>query len=231
MDIYVYADESGVFDKKHNEYFVFGGLIFLSNDERCECSRLYSAIEKEVRKNERLDTHNEIKASAVTNHAKGRLYRSLNRYHKFGIVVQQKDILDSIFNNKKSKQRYLDYAFKIGLKRKLQVLIESCEIDPDAIGDIYVFVDEHTTATNGCYELREALEEEYKFGTHNYTYNTFYPPIFPHMTGEVQLWFKDSASTLLVRAADIVANRIYYHARNNALENSRSNKLYIEKLP
>ena len=27
MEIYVYSDESGVFDKVHNELFVFGGLI------------------------------------------------------------------------------------------------------------------------------------------------------------------------------------------------------------
>ena len=29
MDIFVYSDESGVFDVSHNEYFVFGGLILL----------------------------------------------------------------------------------------------------------------------------------------------------------------------------------------------------------
>ena len=29
MNIYIYSDESGVFDKEHNDYFVFGGLIFL----------------------------------------------------------------------------------------------------------------------------------------------------------------------------------------------------------
>ena len=29
MNIYIYSDESGVFDKEHNDYFVFGGLILL----------------------------------------------------------------------------------------------------------------------------------------------------------------------------------------------------------
>ena len=29
MDLYIYSDESGVFDKAHNEIFVYGGLIFL----------------------------------------------------------------------------------------------------------------------------------------------------------------------------------------------------------
>lgn len=38
MNIFVYADESGVFDRIHNDVFVFGGLIFLGNDERDEDS-------------------------------------------------------------------------------------------------------------------------------------------------------------------------------------------------
>ena len=38
MNIFVYADESGVLDPKHNEYFVFGGLIFLGKDAKDELS-------------------------------------------------------------------------------------------------------------------------------------------------------------------------------------------------
>ena len=33
MDIYVYSDESGVFDINHNEYYVYGGVIFLNKNE------------------------------------------------------------------------------------------------------------------------------------------------------------------------------------------------------
>lgn len=39
MNIFVYADESGVFDRTHNNVFVFGGLIFLGKDERDEGQR------------------------------------------------------------------------------------------------------------------------------------------------------------------------------------------------
>ena len=34
MNIYVYSDESGVFDKVHNDTFIFGGLIILGNDSK-----------------------------------------------------------------------------------------------------------------------------------------------------------------------------------------------------
>lgn len=41
MELYVYSDESGVFDKKHNEIFVYGGMILL-NKELCDItSRKY----------------------------------------------------------------------------------------------------------------------------------------------------------------------------------------------
>ena len=31
MDLFIYSDESGVFDKEHNEIYVYGGLIFLGS--------------------------------------------------------------------------------------------------------------------------------------------------------------------------------------------------------
>ncbi len=34
MDIYIYSDESGVFDAKHNRYFVFAGTVFLSKKDK-----------------------------------------------------------------------------------------------------------------------------------------------------------------------------------------------------
>lgn len=34
MDLFIYSDESGVFDKVHNEIFVYGGLIFLGKEEK-----------------------------------------------------------------------------------------------------------------------------------------------------------------------------------------------------
>ena len=49
MDIYVYSDESGVFDKVHNNVFVFGGLILLGKASKDEWSRRYIAAERAIR--------------------------------------------------------------------------------------------------------------------------------------------------------------------------------------
>lgn len=42
MDIFVYSDESGVFDVDHNDIFVFGGIILLGKGAKDDCARKYA---------------------------------------------------------------------------------------------------------------------------------------------------------------------------------------------
>ena len=51
MDIYVYSDESGVFDINHNEYYVYGGVIFLNKNDRDVMNRKYKNIERTLKNN------------------------------------------------------------------------------------------------------------------------------------------------------------------------------------
>ncbi len=101
----------------------------------------------------------ELKACVISNKDKGKIFRSLNKQIRFGVVVHQRQLMDRIFDTKKDKQRYLDYAFKIGIKKCLNTLIDEDKLSPINIDTMYVFMDEHTTATNGRYELREGLEQ------------------------------------------------------------------------
>lgn len=217
MNIYIYSDESGVFDPEHNSYFVFAGIMTFSSQENDAAKRKYCNVEKTIRTIEEMHQAEEVKASAITNPSKSKLYRSLNGLHKFGVVVNQDLVLKSVSNSKKTKQRYLDYVYKISVKRKFEKLIADKLIDPQTVENLYFFVDEHTTATDGRYELQEALEHEFKYGTHNSDYNKFFPPIFPHLKG-VTVSFCNSKNQTLVRAADIVANKLYYHANQQSLE-------------
>ena len=213
MNIFVYSDESGVFDKVHNDIFVFGGVILLNAELKDEWSRKYAHAERVLRIKKGVPKNYELKATQVTNSEKGKLFRSLNQCNKFCGIVNQKEVLSRIFDSKKDKQRYLDYVYKISIKRAFQHLIDSGALNPNEVENIYFFVDEHTTATNGRYELREALEQEFKHGTYNYNWGKYYPPIFPKVKA-VNLEFCNSENKLLVRAADIVANRVYYLAKN-----------------
>lgn len=109
MDLFIYSDESGVFDKVHNEIFVYGGLIFIGKQQKDEYIRRYLAAEKAIR-GEKYADGSELKACRITNKEKGKLYRSMGGAIKFGIIINQKKVLDRIFLSKKDKQRYLDYA-------------------------------------------------------------------------------------------------------------------------
>lgn len=227
MELFVYSDESGVLDKKHNDFFVFGGLLFLSKEDKDNFNRKYLHAERALRSNDKYQDTPELKASAISNNDKGKLYRSTNQSLRFGVVIDERKMLDSIFEEKKSKQRFLDYAFKIGLKRFLQSLINNGTINPYEIDKINVFVDEHTTATNGKYELHEALLQEFKYGTYNENWSKKFPPIFPGLN-DLDLQYCDSSKKPLVRAADIIANKIYHAALTNTTEEL---KVHITYLP
>lgn len=228
MNIFVYSDESGVFDSYNEKYFVFGGLIFLDKESKENANRKYINVENIIRKHNTY-VSSELKATVLTNKDKGKIFRSLNRYIKFGVVIDLKRINKDIFEHKKNKQRYLDYAFKIGLKRAFQQLIADGIIIPANVKNLNIFCDEHTTATNGIYELREGLEQEFKCGTFNYSFNKFFPPLFPNIDS-VDLNFCDSNKKTLIRSADIVANKVYFHSKQNILEHLNK-KVIITRLP
>ena len=169
MELIVFSDESGVLDRKNNDFFVFGGLVFTSYAEMDTATRLYANAEKYVKQIENLSENEEAKACILSNSLKGKLFRSLNRFEKFGAVV---------------------------------------------------YVDEHSTATNGRYELEQALEQEFKHGTFNFNYQIFYHPIFKNLQS-VKVNFVDSKTRTLVRGADIIANRIFHHALESDLPSLR----------
>jgi hypothetical protein len=206
---------------------VFGGLVFLSTEDKNIFERKYLKAERDIRKKRKNDLP-ELKACMLANTAKGKLFRSLNQCIKFGVIIDQQKIFDKIFLHKKAKQRYLDYAYKIAVKNVMKLLIDKQVINPNEKHNMYFFVDEHSTATNGRYELQQNLEEEFKFGTYNFEYNKYYEPIFPNLQ-ILTVKFCDSKYKPLIRAADIIANRIYHIANHNNTE--LKNNLFIKRLP
>lgn len=105
---------------------------------------------------------------------------------------------------------------KFQLKESLKILLKEESLYPIKSKAFIFFVDEHTTATDGKYELREALEQEFRFGTYNWNYSVFFPPLFPNVK-TVDVCFCNSSKVTLVRAADIIANKIYYYANEKGL--------------
>ena len=229
MNLYIYSDESGTFDSKHNDYFIFGGLICVGKEEKEKISRMYSHVEntiKQSRKNKNL----EVKGCNTSNEQKGKLFRSLNGVHKFSIIIEQKKISQDIFNDKKHKQRFLDFAYKLVVKCCIKHLIDNQVIENDGVDWMHVYCDEHQTATDGLYELKETLYNEFKIGTFNYNWNKFYEPLLPSLQ-DINVYFCNSKNTLLVRAADIIANKINYLTRSKQLGFAKLNNFTLFYFP
>lgn len=230
MEIFIYSDESGVFDREHEEYFVFAGIVLLGGEAISDLQHKYIHVEQLIKNIDGLNPEQEAKASCLSNKSKQKLYRSLNSVEKFASVVKLKHVLSHIFENKKSKQRYMDYAYKLGIKWKFQNLISQGKLNPLDVEALHFFVDEHNTATNGKYELRESLEQEFRFGTFNVTYESFYPPLFTNLKS-VKVSYCNSQRVTLIRAADIAANRLYHLAKTDHLFDETRKNLSVKRLP
>ena len=112
----------------------------------------------------------------------------------------------------------------------MEKLIREGTIITAEVETLTFYVDEHTTAANGCYELREWLEQEFKSGTYNYQFSRFFPPIFPALKA-LNLQYCNSGKKVLIRAADIIANKIFYLARTQEGYSAAEDDLLVIRLP
>lgn len=232
VDMFVYSDESGVFDYKHGRYFVYGGLVFTDKLQRDEAIRRYRAAEKAFRKKPIYKNMPELKASLLKPDDRRDLFKLTSGYDRFVFVVNMNS-LDKrrIFCDKQSKNRYMDWMYKVGLKKVFQRLIARGSIIAGDQMTIHCFVDEHSTATNGLYDLRKAIYQEFHEGTSNLRYEMFHNPILKESELDVRVKYVNSECEELIRAADIIANRAYFEICHGSLENIFSDTMCIRMFP
>lgn len=110
--------------------------------------------------------------------------------------------------DKKSRQRFKDYALRRVVKELFKKLLEQGAISKGDDIELYLNIDQQGVATNGLYGLGEGIHEEFKYGINNFNYGSFYPPI---LEGEFVVYTKSciSANDYLIQAADILANRVW----------------------
>lgn len=215
----------------HEHYFVFGGFILdASKGEVSKLASLYKNIECTLRQKEEYKDIGELKANNLSNRDKRFAFSKMRSFFKFGVVVDLSKVLPRIFTDKKSKQRYQDFAYKIGVRKAFEHLIRIGVLSPEDDLTLHFFTDEHHTATDGRYELEEALLQEFKEGTYNFNFMKYYEPLFPNMR-KLNLKMEDSTQSLLIRAADIVANRLYYEKERGSIRNLKGQNMYITLLP
>lgn len=157
-----------------------------------------------------------MKASRLNMKSRKRMFASLERpgCHQFAVIVDQKSLRDEVFDSKKRKQRYLDYALKRGVKTGIVDALKLQGIAADEVDAVSVVVDEHSTSTDGKYNLAESIDEELRCGMFNPTWQVFHPPVFGKRLPKIPVSYVDSSKVAMVRAADITANWAFMAERD-----------------
>ncbi len=219
MRLYVYADESGAFDKFHNDVFVYGGVVLLGTAAKDNAVRRFLAIEREIIfASADHDPKAELKASQMTLKERKRSFTSIERpgCHQYAAIVDQQALYDAIFDSKRRKQQFLDYALKRAVKSGIVEALRLAGVAKEEVDSVTVVVDEHSTSTDGRYNLQETTDEELRRGMFNFNYRKFFPPVFAHEIPKVKVAYVDSSKVPLIRAADVTANWAYMAERDRA---------------
>jgi hypothetical protein len=206
--INIFMDDSGVFVAgQSHQYFIYAGYVFIDQIEKDNARRQYRTLSDNIKKS--IGHNGELKAQHLrgTKHKRS-LVTVLTKYESLACVVDINNIKESITNNKLSIHRYKDYAIKIAIKRKLQTLIGAGRIDSTLETVLNIFIDEQHTSTDGFYNLKESIREEFVNGIHNLDYGVFHPPLFTN-GATISVQFCDSSNNYLIQASDFLANRMY----------------------
>lgn len=229
--IYINMDDSGVLIKgnTNDPIFVYGGIIFLSKDERDSFTRQYSSLVKNIKykycKDFKKDaaiiksfcintkkckyTCPELKSTLISSSDKRRFLNLIKKHYCSVAIVDNNRVYDSIVKDKASKGRYKDYVIRRLVKEIIKQLISKSEINPNNPVKLILYLDEQTTKSNGYYDLRSGIIEELQYGITNFNYDTFFSPILSKV--EVDIHHQDSYSSFCVQAADLIVGEIRHN--------------------
>ncbi|MCF0237155.1 MAG: DUF3800 domain-containing protein [Sphaerochaetaceae bacterium] len=214
MDVYIYSDESGVFDNVHYKTFVYAGLIFTDIQEMENIRRKFVGAEKNKHKKAIYKNLSELKAFCLRYDDKNDLYRIFKDIPKFGVVINQHKLdAKKVYHSSRTKQHYLDYAYVTAIKKVFEILVSKGNLQREDEISFHFFVDEHATANDKNYNLNEIILKELRDNTSLCTV-----PLFPN-TNKITLEFCKSDTNPLIRGADIVANQLYSVFRPDSTNN------------
>ena len=144
MNIYVFSDESGIFDYKHHEWFVYAGVVVIGKQEMDILSRKFLALEKKLRQKTKYRNMPELKAKYLDEKDRKKLLGVFCETYKFAIVIKLNHLdLKRVFHNQKSKQNYMDFAYRFVLRKAFEHMICRGSLFPDEAFDIIINEDNH----------------------------------------------------------------------------------------
>ncbi len=185
-------------------FFVYAGYIFLSKHEKDDALIAYRRAAKILQDG----TTKEIKAFGTRGENKRYLLSQLSYCESFSCTVDKKLLYTSIMDNRKSIHRFKDYCIKRAAKAKLSELINRGLIKSNKPTYLRFFIDKQHTSTDGTYNLRESMREEFLNGIANFDYGIKLPSLFSSRL-RIDTDFCDSKTHYLIQASDILANAIF----------------------
>lgn len=224
--IYINLDDSGKLTRKE-KISVYGGLVFLSKEERDKFIVQYRGIINEIKckyclldKDKCFKKCPEIKNTNIMATDKRRIMNYINKYFVISLIIQNDKVYDYVISNKASKGRYIDFTLRVLIKRTIEELIKIGKIDANESVKIILNIDEQTTKSNGYYNLHDGIVEELVHGIYNYNYDKTFKPILNNGL-ELVITYQDSGKSYAVQAADLISGTIRRTAIN-CLENNKS---------
>ena len=232
MDIYVFSDESGVFDCKHHEWFVYAGIIVVGKYEMDSLARRYIAIEKNLRKNPKYRTVPELKGAFLDDKSRRKLLTVFSDTMKFAVAIRQRKLdYARVFSNTKSKQDYLDFSYRIVLRRAFEDMIARGSLFPEDEFNLLINEDNRLVTADSLHHKEEMILKEFREGAYKSRFGMCCPPLFPNIQ-KVKIALRNSEGSTLIRGADIIANTVYTSAFNGSLATLQEDSLFrIEFIP
>ncbi|WP_148880564.1 DUF3800 domain-containing protein [Streptococcus sp. Marseille-P7376] len=211
--IHLFIDDSGRLEKNSN-YFVYAGHCFIGDSPKNKAKGRYKKLVHQIAEANNFEF--ELKASNLENiNHRSSLYRILQNEISFDVSMKVSNLKEYILADKKSRQRFKDYAIRRVVKKLFQHLITQNLIDPNQDIELHINIDQQGFATNGLYGLGDGVFEELHEGIYNFNYGKFYSPI---LNADFSVYTRScvSENDYLIQAADILANRVsnsYVHNR------------------
>lgn len=232
MDLYIFSDESGIFDSKHYDLFVYAGLIIIGKQDMDMLSRRYLGLEKNLRKKTKYKNTGELKARHLDDCDRKKLLKLFSRVLKFAVLVDLKKLdQEFVFKNQKSKQRYMDFAYQTVLRKAFELMLHENIVKLEEELSIFIHEDNHHIATGIKCSKEEAIFQDLQSGTYVPGSGMFIPPLFPNLQ-KVSVTLHDSVQATLIRGADLIANTVYVSAmKDNTASLSDIPLLLLTNLP
>lgn len=222
-------DDSGKI-APNERYCIYAGIVFFSKKEYDRFVTLYKSVVLDTQcsycgQHALSCDHTcpELKSYNLKPKDMRRFMNLINRHFTVGCIIRNGGLKDYVKADAASKRRFTDYAIKRLIKRTINRLIKSGQVNPNEPVRLILNIDQQSTKSSGYYELDEGIKEELIHGVYNFNYGTYHEPI---LFGEldVHLTYRKSHESYAVQAADLVAGTI---RRNLLSENGQGDNEFV----